>query len=296
MVDGASATAARFNVSGLIIGLTVVAFGTSAPELVVNLMASVHHHTDIVFGNILGSNIFNLFVILGVVAMISPFAVQRETIWKEIPISLVMTVLVLVLANGYWSQSGGVGLSRVEGGVLLLGFLLFVLYIIRQARAGEALTDVELPAYSVNRSVIYVLLGLAGLIIGGQVVVDHSVHIANRAEIPERIIGLTIVAVGTSLPELVTSVVAALKKQSDMAIGNIVGSNIFNLTLVLGGSATIFPVTYNTAFNIEFYLLMGGTMWVLMSMLTGQRKKMDRWEGGLLALVFIIYTVWMVMN
>lgn len=295
MVNGSSAMARRYGISDLVVGLTIVAFGTSAPELVVNLFAASANHSDIVLGNLIGSNNFNLFVILGVVGLISPFVVQSNTVWKEVPLSLLAALLLLLLSGSLIDGTPGT-ISRWDGLVLLLLFSAFLYYIYRQLKTGGSEKEETTPT-SLSRYKMWgmIIAGLAGLVLGGKLVVDHAVKIAGLIGVSEKVIGLTIVAAGTSLPELVTSVVAALKKNSDIAIGNVVGSNIFNLLLVLSLSSFVRPISFDPKFNTDLLLLAGGTLFLFLAMFTGQRKKLDRWEAAILLLVFMAYTVYLVM-
>ncbi|MGJ8591264.1 MAG: calcium/sodium antiporter [Aquaticitalea sp.] len=293
MVDGSTLLAKKNKIPDLVIGLTIVAFGTSAPELVVNTVASYENHSDIVLGNVLGSNIFNLFMILGLVGFIFPITVQSSTVWKEIPISLIAVVLFMVLANGYL-LSGERGLSRVDGLILMLMFLLFLFYIYKQMKNEDLVSDVEVIQASNFKIWGFIVAGLIGLIIGGKLIVDNAVTIASSLGVSERIIGLTIIAAGTSLPELMTSVVAAMKKKSDIVIGNIIGSNIFNVSLILSVSSLVRPIEFNPSFNADIYLLCGGTVFLFIAMFTGKKKTLDKWEAVLLLLVFICYTSYMI--
>ncbi|WP_296620773.1 calcium/sodium antiporter [Marivirga sp.] len=294
LVDGASSLAKKYNVSDLAIGLTIVAFGTSAPELVVNIVGSVNGYSDIVLGNIVGSNNFNLFIILGIAGLILPIKVQSSTAWKEIPISFFVAVLMLFLINDF-SFSEPSSLSRVEGIIMLLLFLLFLYYVFTQMKSDPNIQSDIVPK-STPKIWGLIAIGLSGLIIGGQLVVTNAVNVANSLGVSEKIIGLTIVAAGTSLPELVTSIVAATKKNSDIAIGNVVGSNIFNILLILSISSIIKPIEYNPKFNLDLYILIGGTVFLLIAMVTGKRKKLDRWEAGLLLAFYLSYTVFLVMK
>lgn len=292
LVTGASALAKKHNVSDLVIGLTIVSFGTSAPELVVNSIASVQQHSDIVFGNILGSNIVNLFLILGISAMIYPIDVQSNTVKKEIPVSIFAVVLLFVLANGFLFTGSNV-LSRIDGVILLAFFGGFMVYIFKQMKTDQLQHgSEEKPLNEMTNLKIWglIIIGLVGLIIGGKLVVDNSIKIATALGISEKIIGLTIVAIGTSLPELMTSVVAALKKNSDIAIGNVIGSNIFNIFFILPISSFINPVLFNPSFNTELYLLAGGTLVLFIAMFTGGKRKLDRWEGAILLGIYLLYT------
>jgi cation:H+ antiporter len=294
LVTGASALAKKHNVSDLVIGLTIVSFGTSAPELVVNTVASINQHSDIVFGNILGSNVVNLFLILGVAGLIYPITVHSNTVWKEIPISVLAVVVLLVLSNGFLMTGTNV-LSRIDGAILLAFFGGFLYYIYLQMKTDRLdLGEENLKEMSNLKIWVLIIIGLAGLVAGGKLVVDHSIKIATLMGVSEKIIGLTIVAIGTSLPELMTSVVAALKKNSDIAIGNVIGSNIFNIFLILSVSSLINPVQFNPSFNTELYLLAGGTLVLFIAMFTGGKKKLDRWEGAVLLGIYLLYIGWLV--
>ena len=294
LVDGASSLAKKYKVSDLVIGLTIVAFGTSAPELVVNSIASVKGYSDIVLGNILGSNNFNLFIILGLSGLILPIKVQSSTAWKEIPISLFVSVLLLFMLNDF-VFTGTSYSSRLDGLILLVLFLLFLFYVFNQMKNDPQTVTTENQKSAVKIWGL-IIIGLGGLILGGFFFLVNSVEIANTLGVSEKIIGLTIVAAGTSLPELVTSIVAATKKNSDIAIGNVIGSNIFNILLILSISSLIRPIEYNPKFNLDLLILIGGTIFLFTSMLTGQRKRLDRWEAGILFGFYIIYTTYLVMK
>lgn len=294
LVDGASSLAKKNNVSDLVIGLTIVAFGTSAPELVVNSVASFNGYSDIVFGNIIGSNNFNLFFILGIAGLIYPITVQTSTAWKEIPISLFVTVLLLLLANNFFLNQG-LEISRADGIVLFILFACFIYYVFTQLKQDK----VEVLAYQERSNYKIwglILIGIAGLVLGGKLVVDNSIDIATQLGVSQKVIGLTIIAVGTSLPELVTSIVAALKRNSDIAIGNVIGSNIFNILLILSISSFVSPIRYNTIFNQDLFILIGGTVFLILAMFTGQRKKLDRWEAAILVGFYLMYTVYLVLK
>ncbi len=293
LVDGASSLAKKHNVSDLVIGLTIVAFGTSAPELVVNSIASVQGYSDIVLGNVIGSNNFNLFIILGIAGLIYPIQVQSSTAWKEIPISLIAALLVLLFANNYFTGSSIFIISRIDGLLLLFSFGAFLYYVFSQMKKEKNNTSESNQSVTTSNVKIWslIIVGLAGLILGGKFVVENSVKIASQLGVSEKIIGLTIVAAGTSLPELVTSVVAALKKNSDIAIGNVIGSNIFNLFLILSISSFIHPIDFNPNFNTDLLILITGTLLLFIAMFTGIRKKLDRWEAALLLMLYLSYTI-----
>lgn len=294
LVDGGSALARKYQISELAIGLTVVAFGTSMPELVVNVFAAHQSHSDIVFGNIIGSNIFNLFAILGIAGLITPLIVQSGTVWKEIPLSFIAALLLYLLANSFFS--GNEILSPIDGLILLVFFCFFLYYVFRQLKTDKLAietTKKERPNFKIW---IYIILGLAFLIAGGRLVVVNSVEIARVLGVSQTIIGLTIIAAGTSLPELATSVVAALKKNNDIAVGNIVGSNIFNVFFILGVSALIKPIEFNLKFNFDLYLLGVGSLLLFLAMFSGRKKKLDRWEAAVLLLIYIGYPIYLVGN
>lgn len=294
LVDGASALARKHKISELAIGLTIVAFGTSMPEFVVNTFAAYQLNADIAFGNIIGSNIFNLFAILGIAGLITPLLVQSSTVWKEIPLSFLAAFLLFLLANSVFSQDQT--LSRIDGIILLVFFCFFLYYVFWQLKTENIEVDVTQKKFSNFKIWIFIILGLTSLIVGGRLVVTNSVKIAEILGISQTIIGLTIVAVGTSLPELATSVVAAIKKNNDIAVGNIIGSNIFNIFLILGVSAVIQPLNFNQSFNRDLYLLGFGTILLFIAMFLGKKHKLDRWEAGVLLLIYIGYTMFLINN
>lgn len=305
LVDGASSIAKKFKVSNLVIGLTVVAFGTSAPELVVTVLAGVSGSNDIAYGNVVGSNIFNIMLILGIAAIIYPLTVHRNTVFKEIPLALLSAVLILVLGSDAlidgWSARGievleGV-VGRIDGLVLLMFFAVFIFYVFATAKdSSETSGGEEIKELPMLKSVVYVAGGLLGLVFGGKWVVDGAVEIAIAAGLSEKFVGLTIVAAGTSLPELATSTVAAYKKQTDIAIGNVVGSNIFNSFFILGIGATLHPISINSMaqadalVNIVASLLLFGLLFV------GKRHTIGRFEGVIFLLAYVAYTVYLVMR
>jgi len=289
LVSGASALAKKYSVSDLAIGLTVVAFGTSAPELVVNVIASSQNLNDIVYGNIIGSNIANLFLILGITGLIYPLIVQSSTIWKEIPLSLLAVVLLFLLSNNFF-LGGLLELSRIDGLLLILMFILFMYYVFRQLKTDTSTIEVPAKQMAAWKTWLFIVIGLAGLVFGGRLVVNNAVEIATVLGVSEKIIGFTIVAIGTSLPELATSVVAALKKNTNIAVGNIIGSNIFNIFLIIAISSLVRPVQFSSVFNTDLYLLASGTAFLFIAMFTGGKKKLDRWEAGILLMIYIGYT------
>ena len=293
LVLGASSIAKRYKVSDLAIGLTIVAFGTSAPELVVNLVASTQNHPDVVFGNIIGSNNFNLFVILGIAGLITPLIVHSSTVWKEIPISFIAIVVLFLLGNNFLIGDKQT-LTRIDGIALLFMFAFFLIYVYWQLKSSSFQQKEEDKSYSLLKITVFIVIGLIGLVVGGNLIVSSSVRVATALGISEKIISLTIVAIGTSLPELATSVVAAMRKNIDIAVGNIIGSNIFNIFLILGVSSLVRPLEYNRAFNTDLYLLAIGTLMLFLAMFTGRKKILDRWESIVLLLIYIGYMVFLV--
>jgi len=297
LVFGATAIAKKSGLSDLAIGLTVVAFGTSAPELVVNVLASIEAHQEIVFGNIIGSNNFNLLIILGITGLIMPFLVNNSTIWKEIPLSFFAILIVFIMAN-FINPSELLVISRPESVLLLSFFALFVWYVFKQLKADPNeeidanLSDAFTPLKPF-KAVGYMIFGLIGLMIGGKLMVDTAVDIAQSFGLSEKVIGLTIVAAGTSLPELATSVLAAIKKKTDIAVGNIIGSNIFNLFFILGISGLINPLNYDASFNLDLLLLALGTVFLFTAMFISGKKLLDRWEAALLLITYLGYLCWL---
>ncbi len=296
LISGASALAKKYHVSDLVIGLTIVAFGTSAPELVVNTFAAFEGHSDIVFGNVIGSNLFNLFVILGISGIIMPLAVHVSTVWKEIPFSLLAVFVLFLLVNDHFFTDSADMLSRFDGILLLIMFGIFLFYIYYQIKNNPQVPEEAHKNYSGLKLATLIIIGLGALVAGGKLVVNSAVEIATVMGVSEKIIALTIVAAGTSLPELATSVVAAVKRKSDIAVGNIIGSNVFNIFLILSVSSIIRPVSYNISFNTDLYLLTGGTLLLVFAMFTGKRHKLDRWEAILLLLAYVIYTFFLLSN
>lgn len=294
LVAGSSALAKKHKVSDLVIGLTIVAFGTSAPELIVNSVAAFENLPGIVMGNVIGSNLFNLFVILGLVGVIRPIVVQSETVWREIPYSLLAALVLLFLANGPF-LFGERLITRWDGLIMLVLFSLFLFLILRKS-SGEDIPGMKLNQMSSGKTWLLIAVGLGGLILGGKLVVDNSVEMARSFGLSEKIIGITILAAGTSLPELVTSVMAAIRGKSDIAIGNIIGSNIFNILLILSVSSLIRPIQFNTAFNSEILLLSGGTLLLFLAMFSGRMKRLDRWEAGVFLIAYAVYMFLMISS
>lgn len=297
LVKGAASLARRLSVSELVIGLTVVAFGTSTPELIVNIFSSVGNHNEIVFGNIIGSNILNILLILGIAGLIYPLVVQKNTVWKEIPFSLLAVTLLTILVNDIAVHNASQNnLSFVDGIILLGFFALFLIYTFKISKITYEDDTVETPSYNYPRTILFMVMGLLGLFIGGKMVVDGAVGTAHALSVSEKLIAITIVATGTSLPELATSAVAAYRRKSDIAVGNIVGSNIFNIFLILGISGVLHTTYYPSVLNIDLCVLSFTTLLLLLTMFTGGVRKLDRWEATLFLLIYIGYTVFLVFR
>ena len=286
LVEGASGLAKRFNVSDLIIGLTVVAFGTSTPELVVNMVAASNpDSTDIALTNILGSNTINTFVILGLAALIFPIKSKRSTRNFDIPLSLLGPLLILLMAFAFDNF-----MSRFDGFILLLIFVGFIYLMIRRSMKNPKSVDVmEVKPVKIWLALLMILGGLGALIGGGELIVPSSVRIAESYGISKSIIGLTIVALGTSLPELATSVVAAFKKNSDIALGNVVGSNIFNVFLVLGSSAVLRPLPAYNGMIFDILMTAFGSLLILLFVFSNKQRLIKKWHGALLVSLYVVY-------
>jgi cation:H+ antiporter len=302
LVNGASSAAKKNGISNLAIGLTVVAFGTSMPELIVSLLSALDGKNDASFGNVIGSNNFNLLFILGIAGAIYPLVVQRNTVKFEVPLSMLAAIILFVLINdvmifgsaGFQEPYGG-SLSRWDGILLLVFFLGFLFYIYRTMRTTADLEEGDpIKIYTTPISVGMILLGLVMLIGGGELVVDNAIFIAHEYGLSEKLIGLTILAAGTSLPELATSCVAAYKKQTDIAIGNVVGSNIFNIFFILGITSTVSPISYNTAMNFDLQVLIGSTVILMIFMFTLNTRKLDRWEALIMLAGYVAYTTYLI--
>ncbi|NOS57552.1 MAG: calcium/sodium antiporter [Cyclobacteriaceae bacterium] len=301
LVNGSSSLAKKINVSNLAIGLTVVAFGTSTPELIVSVLAGLEGKNDASFGNIIGSNNFNLMFILGIAGLIYPLTVQRSTIKYEVPLSILAAVILYVLVNDailwgttYDNPAIAGTLSRLDAFIFLLFFGGFMFYIVRTMKNNSDLDQDTVKIYSSGLSIVYIVAGLAMLIGGGKLVVDNAIEIAQSFGMSEKLIGLTILAAGTSLPELVTSCVAAYRKNTDIAIGNVIGSNIFNIFFILGITGLINPMPYSASMNFDIYVLIASTIVLMIFMFTINTRKLDRWEAFLLLVGYITYTAYLI--
>lgn len=290
LVDGSSAIAKKMRISEIIIGLTIVSIGTSMPELFVSTTSAIQGASDISIGNIIGSNICNLLFILGLSAVIHPVKFQKQTKWIENPMSIILTLIFFIICNT--NQD----VSRTEGIILLALFVVFLIYTIAMGKKSQDEVILELSLeeakkVSVIKNVMLIILGIVALKIGGDLVVDNAKLIATTLNVSEKIIGLTIVAIGTSLPELVTSVTAAIKGESDIAIGNIIGSNIFNMLLIIGVSAIIHPITYNITYNSQMMILFVAMILMLIFPFIKSKDELSRKNGLILVLLYSFYMI-----
>lgn len=320
LVDGASALAKRMKVSDLVIGLTIVGFGTSAPELVVNITAALNDASDIALTNILGSNIINTMVILGVSALIYPIVCKRSTYMYEIPMYIFATIAIMLMGTncfGLINIGSDTGISRIDGVLLLVCFAGFMYYSVYQgmksrksnnnlniaaAEGKDSTTEASKTDEKENKkgvmpvwkSLLLIVVGLAGLVIGGRLIVDNAVSIAESLGVSQSVIGITIVALGTSLPELATSVVAAIKKNTDLAIGNVIGSNLFNIFFVVGISAVISPLNAYSGFILDAGMNILSGLLLLIFMFT--KRDINRYEGLSLLIIYGIYMFFLLQN
>ncbi len=281
LIDGAVAVSRKFGVPEIVIGLTVIAFGTSMPELVVNSFASIENQGAVVYGNIIGSNIANILLILGITGLICPIPIKQNTVNKEIPFSLFAIILLMFL-----SYDGT--LTRVDAIILLVFFIIFLIYVFFIGKTAKI--EVETTGNMNNmKMLVFISLGFVGLMLGGKLVVDSAVKIATALGVSKKLIALTIVSIGTSLPELVASVVAARKGQSDIAIGNVIGSNIFNIFLIMGVSGLVNPVVYEAKFNFDVGVLIFATLMLIATTYVGKKNLIERWQAGVFFLTYIAY-------
>ena len=288
-VDGASSTASNFKVPKILIGLTIIAFGTSAPELAVSIKALASGNTDMVLGNVIGSNILNILLILGIAAMIRPLRIRKNTIRKEIPITvLVSTLLVTLFLDIQLNHGDANQISRGDGIAILLFFAIFLYYLINMALHDRDKTKVEKPKWKLGLSLLFTALGLIGIIFGSDMVVNSATAIATHIGISERIISLTVIALGTSLPELVTTIVSAKKGETELVLGNILGSNIFNICMVLGIPVAIFGGITPASFQIlDLVMLVSSAILLFVFSIT--QHKISRAEGLIMLLAFAGY-------
>lgn len=290
-VDGASSTAQNFKVSKMLIGLTIIAFGTSAPEFAVSMSALASGSTDMVFGNVVGSCILNSLLILGIAAVIRPVKVKDNTVKKELPLCLLFsTALVVLFLDVQLAEGVTNSITRGDGLIILLFFCIFLYYLISLTKQKKELNEDEKPKFKLWKSLLFVLIGLGGIILGSDLVVNNASDIAKNIGLSERVIALTVIAFGTSLPELVTTIVSAKKGEQDLLIGNIIGSNIFNICVVLGIPVVIFGTISPTSFQMLDLILLILSSFMLW-LFAETKRTITRWQGITMLLVFAIYYV-----
>lgn len=293
LVEGSSNVAKRFHIPEIIIGLTIISIGTSMPELFVSITSALDGYPDMAIGNVIGSNIVNLLFILGLSSIIKSVAFKRETRLIEIPICLFVSIAFMIICNI------GQDVSRLDGIILIALFILFIIYTIVMAFKGEEFDkeddnveeEKEAKQGSTLKDVLFIVLGIVALKVGGDLAVDNAVEVAKILGLSEKIISITILAIGTSLPELVTSVSAAIKGKSDIAIGNILGSNIFNMLLIIGTSSLIKPIVYNMSYNKDLIILIAGTAILSLFPLIPPKNKMSRMNGVIYVIMYLGYMV-----
>ena len=301
LVDGSSSIAKKLGIAPIVIGLTLVAFGTSFPELAVNIF-SVSQSDQIPIGNIIGSNITNILLILGLAAFVYPISIPKNTVWKEIPFSLIAAIALVIVANDFILSGLPSILSRGDGLLLMIFFVIFLYYIsvLIRTRKLDGVTkfikgevslgkQVQIKTYPNHASFLMIIVGLIGLVIGGKWVVDGAVFIANQFGVSQALISLAVIAVGTSLPELATSIIAMRKRRSEIAIGNIIGSNIFNIFFVLSISSTIRPMNFPQILNFDILIVVASTLLLFGFMFIGRKHTLDRWQGLAFLLFYAAY-------
>ena len=295
LVDGASSLARRFGLSEFVIGLTIVGMGTSAPEMVVSFIGAFHGNADIAFGNVVGSNIMNTLLILGLTAIILPIGVTASNKKRDIPVNIGITVLLIVLGlEMTFFGIGNDGLNRVDGAILLIAFILYMILSFKGNHPEEE--ESPAPAKNIWLSLLLIAAGLGGLIYGGNLFVDNATAIAKALGVSDKFIAITILAGGTSMPELATCVVAAAKKKGQLALGNIIGSNVFNILLILGGSALIHPLSFVGMNFVDLGVLLVSALVLYTATFVGRKDKIDRLDGSLFLLIWAAYMAYLIHN
>ncbi|MBX2897527.1 MAG: calcium/sodium antiporter [Cyclobacteriaceae bacterium] len=290
LVAGASAIGRKFRISEMVIGLTIVSFGTSLPELLVTMISSVNGKPEMGLGNILGSNIANILIILGVAALVRPLPIPRDTYFIEIPFSILAALLMGFLANANIFNSGNSTIGRQEGFIMLYFFILFMVYVFVSTRTRKTEPDKSsLIQKPLLQSIGLIVVGIVGLYFGGGWVVDGATEMARTFGVSQGVIGLTVIAIGTSLPELVTSAVAAYKGNTDMAVGNAIGSNIFNLLWIVGITSVITPIPFTDHSNQDILMVLISSSVLIAAVIIGKRPGISRWEGLFFLLVYATY-------
>ena len=295
LVEGASSVARRFGLSEFVIGLTIVGMGTSAPEMVVSFIGAFQGNADIAIGNVVGSNIFNTLLILGLTALILPMAVTPSNKKRDIPVNIIVTALLVVLGlEKTFFGIGNDGLSRIDGAILMAVFILYMVMSFKGNHPDEE--ENPAPMKSIWLSLLMIVGGLAGLIIGGTLFVDNATAIAKALGVSDKFIAITILAGGTSMPELATCVVAAAKKKGQLALGNIIGSNVFNILLILGGSALIHPLSFVGMNFVDLGVLLLSAIVLFTATFVGKKDKIDRLDGSIFLLIFAAYMAYLIHN
>ncbi len=297
LVDGASSVARRAGLSEFVIGLTIVGMGTSAPEMVVSLVGALEGNGDITVGNVVGSNVFNTLLILGVTALILPIGITRSNRKRDIPVNIVVTALLMLLGMEYTILGIGTdGLSRFDGAVLLALFAVYMWISFRSGKTADQADEEGQKQQKLWLSILMILGGLAALVAGGNLFVNNATGLASALGVSDKFIAVTILAGGTSLPELATCIAAAVKKKGQLALGNIIGSNIFNILLILGTSAVIAPVSFQSINMVDMAVLMASALALGTSIFIGRRNQLDRVDGALFLVIWAAYMAYLIVN
>lgn len=290
MINGATSVARSLKISDLFVGLTIIAFGTATPELVINLMASFNGTTDIAIGNVLGSNIANILLVLGITAIVSPLIIKHDMVWREIPLSILASILLLVMVNDRWLDQGAFsGVSRLDALILIVLFFGFLYYVYHTSTLSKAEIKHTRPHYQLGVAIFIFCLGIIGLTMGGQLVITGARNIAVTLGFSQAFIGLTLVALGTTLPELMICLVAAFKRKADIAVGSIVGSNILNISWALGLSALVYPIAFPANYHMDLIVLILASGLLFLWLTTSAKSKLTRQQGIVLVLLYLIY-------
>jgi cation:H+ antiporter len=297
LVDGSSSIAKRFGISEFVIGLTIVGIGTSSPEMVVSFMSSLQGKADMAIGNIVGSNIFNTLMILGITALVAPMAITKNNLKRDIPLNIVVTVLLIILGMNFTLFGKGQDqISRLDGAILLAVFAWY-LWTSFKSDQGDASEEGEgIKEYKTGLSVIMIAAGLAGLIFGGRLFVNSATELAKMFGVSDKFIAITVMAAGTSMPELATCVVAALKGRGQLALGNVLGSNISNILLILGGASLIAPLSFNGMTPVDLGLVLISAIIIFASAFMFKKREIDRYEGVIFLLLEIGYMWYLIAN
>ncbi len=290
LVDGSSSIAKKFGLSEFVIGLTIVGIGTSTPEMVVSFMSAIQGKADMAVGNVVGSNIFNVLVIIGITALISPLNITKSNLRRDIPLNIFVTILFIVLGLI------GTSFNRIDGAVLLAIFVWYLWLSFKNDNTDSSSEESNIKQYNIPVSILFIICGLAGLVFGGNLFVDSATEIAKMSGMSDKFIAITIMAAGTSMPELATCVVAAFKGRGQLALGNILGSNIGNILLILGGAALIHPLSFAAMTWIDMGLLFVTALFFMISAYTIKKNQLDRWEGAILLAMEAGYMWYLITN